>query len=410
MKKYKILSIAIIWLVLLSTTYGFDFKTDCEKQTFVVTAYYSPKANQAFYYKDSFEAEKILNWNWTHGASGKPVFNWMLAAPSTYAFWWKIYFPSLWIWEISDRWWAIVHAWEREYNHDRIDIWMWEWEVWLVRALTFGKRTIVWYYCDNSKLKSLWINSKNSQVKPWLNFDAIPVMKYFFDATLFIQELKPERTDVWVYKLQEYLMKFGYMDKKTGYFGPQTKAALCQYQLKRWITSRQYCGVFWKRTRYYMKLDAKKRWFLPDFWATTTFDDLIWFSEHYNWQASIKSDIIESNISNITPVNQNITYFTQAYKKWEKSKWSNKISDLQDMLRHYGFYRWELNNTYDWSTINAVHNFQIAAKILRADDYSSPARWWMGPSTKKALNEKWREFQIFKHAAQNTNNNADHNI
>ncbi|MBO4516862.1 hypothetical protein J5751_05570 [bacterium] len=45
--------------------------------------------------------------------------------------------------------------------------------------------------------------------------DAIPIQKYFFDSTLFLQELKYERTDVWVYKLQEYLVKFGYMDKKT---------------------------------------------------------------------------------------------------------------------------------------------------------------------------------------------------
>lgn len=386
MRNYKILWAISIGLLLLSSTYGFDFKTDCQEQTFVVTAYYSPEDNQAFYYKWDVVEEKILNWNGTHGASGKPVFNWMLAAPSTYAFGWKIYFPSLCIGEISDRGGAIVHAGEREYNHDRIDIWMWKWEEWLIRALTFGKRTVVWYYCDADKLKSLWISSNSTQTKPWINFDAIPIMKYFFDATLFIQELKPERTDVRVYKLQEYLMKFGYMDKKTWYFWPQTKKALCDYQLRRWITSRQYCGTFWKRTRYYMKFDAKNRGFLPDFGLTTSFDNLIWFAANYNWQAQLA---VNNNTSIVQWLN-NISYFTQAYKKWESN---DKISNLQDMLRHYGFYQWELNNIYDWTTVNAVHNYQVAAGILKADDYSNPARWWMWPSTKKGLNEKWVDFQ-----------------
>jgi hypothetical protein len=222
-------------------------------------------------------------------------------------------------------------------------------------------------------------------------------MKYFFDATLFIQELKPERTDIRVYKLQEYLMKFGYLDKKTWYFGPQTKQALCDYQLKRWITSRRYCGDFGKRTRYYMKLDAKKRWFLPDFWATTTFDNLIWYSKNYNWQLLAQVDNVEINTSNITSVKQNLNYFPQAYKKWESN---DQVWELQDMLRHYGFYQWELSNTYDWSTINAVHNYQIAAGILSANDYSSSARWWMWPSTRRGLNEKRIKFQSFKNTTK----------
>ncbi len=399
MNFYKILFISFALLNLYWWVFGFNFKTDCQKQTFVVTAYYSPLDYQAFYYKGSSVDEKILNWNGTHWASGKPVFNWMLAAPSTYAFWWKIYFPALWVWEISDRGGAIVHAGERQYNHDRIDIWMWKWEQWLIRALTFGKRTLVWYYCDKSKLNSLWIKSNNAKTKPKINFDAIPIMKHFFDATLFIQELKPERTDIWVYTLQKYLMKFGYLDKKTWYFGPQTKAALCQYQLKRWITSKKYCWYFGKRTRYYMKLEAKKRWFLPDFGLTTTFNDLIWFAKNYNWQNTEINNNTDDKNANITSDITQIKapdHFTRAYKKWENSKSSNKISDLQDMLRHYGFYHWKLNNTYDWSTINAVHNFQIVAWILKTDDYLNPANWWMWPSTRKKLSGKRREFQEWK--------------
>lgn len=392
MKKYKILFSVVIVCWFVSWAFWFDFKTDCQKQTFVVTAYYSPKADQVFYYKPSFEAEKILNWNGIHWANWKKVFNWMLAAPSTYNFGWKIYFPSLWIWEIADRWWAIVHAWERKYNHDRIDIWMWKWEEWLIRALTFGKRTVTGYYCTDSKLKSLWANPK-----VWLNFKAIPVLKYFFDSALFIQQLEYGRSDVRVYTLQKYLMKFGYMNKKTWYFWPETKKALCNYQIKRWITSRRYCGVFGKRTRYYMKLEAKARWFLPDFSKTTSFENLISYSANYNWKTiEIKGGPKNDTTQNTVPV-RIPDYFTQAYKKWSKDA---KISDLQDMLRHYWFYNKWLNWIYDWSTINAVNNYQIAAWILSANDYSNPARWWMWPSTRKGLNEKWREFQEFKNNIQ----------
>ncbi len=370
-------------LGLFSSTYGFDFTTDCEKRTFVVTAYYSPQDDQTFYYKENVIAEKILNWSGTHGAVGKPVFNWMLAAPITYDFGWKIYFPSLWVWEIADRGWAIVHAWERWDSHDRIDIWMWKGEEWLIRALTFGKRTVTWYYCTNSKLKTLWANPD-----VWLNLDVISVMKHFFDSALFIQQLEYGRTDIRVYTLQKYLMKFGYMDKKTWYFGPETKKALCNYQIRRWITSRKYCGTFGSRTRYYMKLETKRRWFLPDFWLTTSFDNLISFAWNYN---SLQP-ITETNLQ-VTEEIQNINYFTKAYKNWESNE---KIWELQDILRHYWFYQWELNNTYDWSTINAVHNFQVAAGILKSDDYSNPANGWMWPSTRKALNEKRTEFQEWK--------------
>jgi hypothetical protein len=314
MKYYKILFIALISFWLYSWAFWFDFKTDCQKQTFVVTAYYSPLANQSFYYKNWFEAEKILNWKWTHGASWKWVFNWMLAAPSTYQFWWKIYFPSLWVWEIADRGWAIVHAWEREYNHARIDIRMWKWEEWLIKALTFGKRTITGYYCNASKIKSLKAGSK---IKVWFNFDVIPVLKYFFDATLFIQELEINRRDIRAYKLQEYLIKFRYMDKKTGYFWPETKAALCRYQIKRWITSQRYCGVFGKRTRAYMKLEARNRWFLPDFWLTTDISNLL--NQAQNYTNPIVINITKSEPQTQLEENQNINLFTQAYKKSEKN-------------------------------------------------------------------------------------------
>ena len=382
----NLLYFLISFLFFFSFSFAFDFQTDCEEKNFVVTAYYSPKSGQIFYYKDWYQSEVILNWSGTHWASWKTVFNGMLAAPVTYEFWGKIFFPSLWIWEIADRWWAIVHAGDRWDKHDRIDIWMGEWEKWLIRALTFGKRTLKWYYCDNSKLKSLWSNPK-----AWFNFESIPVLKYFFDATLFIQELSEWRTDVRVYKLQDYLIKFGYMDKKTWNFGPETKKALCNYQLKRWITSKKYCGVFWSATRIYMKTESQKKWFLPNLLSTSTFDELISFAKNYNWISTNSTQKTASWIINHQL--PTINYFDQAYKKDEQN---SKILDLQDMLRHYGFFTWDLYDKYDAKTIKAIYDFQLALKILKSNDQKNPARWWMWPSTRKSLNQKWKEFEDWK--------------
>lgn len=364
--------------------FSYDFKSNCEEKVFVVTAYYSPKSWQAFYYKDTYEAEKTLNGEWLYWASGKWVFNGMLAAPSSYDFGGLIYFPSLWwVWEVADRWWAIVHSWEKGQSYDRIDVWMWAVEEWLVKALVFGKQTITGYYCNAQTVKSKWIKSKI-----WFNLWAIPIQKYFFDSSLFIQELKYGREDVWVYKLQEYLMKFGYLNKKTGYFGDDTKNALCKYQVTRWLSTWKYCGSFGSKTRYFMKNEAKTKWFLPDFTETTTIDDLISYAKSYKYNEEWKNkdEALTSKTTN---------YFTEPYKNGTVNK---KIGGLQDMLRHYWFYDGELTNTYDKKTVQAVYDFQIAVGILKKDDTQNTARWWMWPSTRNKLNEKRAEFQSIKNS------------
>ena len=377
----------LLLIIVFQFWYAYDFKANCQEKTFVVTAYYSPKSWQAFYYKNDYESEKKLNWEWLYWASGKWVFNGMIAASSSYDFGWLVYFPSLGgIWEIADRWWAIVHAWEQWQSYDRIDVWMWTWELGLVKALVFGKQTITGYYCDAATVKAKWIKDKI-----WFNLDVIPIQKYFFDSTLFIQELNYDRTDVWVYKLQEYLIKFGYMKKKTGYFGSETKNALCKYQVTRGLSSRKYCGTFGSKTRYYMKNEAKLRWFLPDFSETTTIENLIYYSKNYSFIEEWKEQSTWISTNQEKP--KIINYFTEPYNNGTQN---SKIWDLQDMLRHYGFYEWELTNTYDKKTVNSVHNFQVAMWILDKNDTKSAARWWMWPSTRNKLNEKRIEFQEFK--------------
>ena len=86
-------------------------------------------------------------------------------------------------------------------------------------------------------------------------------------------------------------------------------------------------------------------------------------------------------------------YFTEPYKNGTINE---KIWNLQDMLRHYWFYDWDLTNTYDKKTINAVYHFQVFMWILDKNDTKNTAKWWMWPSTRNKLNEKRDEFQKFK--------------
>ncbi|HBB04244.1 TPA: hypothetical protein DCZ39_05130 [Patescibacteria group bacterium] len=71
---------------------------------------------------------------------------------------------------------------ERGQSNDRIDVWMGRGEEGLIRALTFGKKTMTGYFCESSIVK---IPPKDS-----LKRDHVPVLKNFFDIALRIQQLE----------------------------------------------------------------------------------------------------------------------------------------------------------------------------------------------------------------------------
>ena len=96
------------------------YAAEAEKD-YVVTAYYSPLPDQSFYLKWNYKAEVLLNGNGTHGASGRPVFVGMVAAPKSYEFGTRIHFSWLGVGLVEDRGGAIVNAWEKGQSYDRID-------------------------------------------------------------------------------------------------------------------------------------------------------------------------------------------------------------------------------------------------------------------------------------------------
>ena len=370
MKKFLLfwlLTISLTW----SVSFGFDYKTDCEERNFIVTAYYSPKENQNFYFKENFKAEKTLNWEWLTGASWKWVFNWMLAAPKNYEFGTKIVFPTLWIGEVADRGGAIVESGNLWHSFDRIDIWMGYWEEGLIKALTFGKQTLTAYICS-------WDNFKN--LKTNIKFENIPVYKWFFDSALWLQKLEPWRRDVRVWKLQTYLIKLWYLKKwqDSGKYDETTQTALCKYQTKKKISSKKYsdCGYFGERTRYVMKQDVKNKWFLPtDMFQTTNVDELK--------KIAIDRDMSKKIIETI----QNISFENYFDKPFKKNEQNEKVIKLQELLKKLWHYNWESHWKYDNNTKESVYNFQKANWLLKGFENDPSVNWYMWPRTRLALNK-----------------------
>jgi len=373
----------VYWLVLafVSTRVeAFDW-TQCEEKEFILTAYYSPINWQSFYYKPDFKSEKRLNGEWIHGASWEPVFDGMLAAPSNYSFGDRIYFPDMWLGKVSDRWWAIVKAWERRFNHDRIDVWVWYGEEWLIRALDFWVQKKKWYYCKKSDL-SVDDRLSISREKIGLNLKSIPLFEHFFDLAIWKQELRFGRRDIWVWTLQKYLVKLGYLkeNKQTGRFDVVTKDALCRYQTKKLISypAHRDCGVYGPRTRSAMKKDVEKKSLLP-----------VNLREHGTVN-SIKKQADAWDLAKgiITSQKNNNIYFD---KPFFRNTYNQKVEKLQYLLKYLWHYNGDVDGVFDEETIGSVYKFQLAENILKWISSDVKVAGYVWPSTRSKLNLKLKE-------------------
>ena len=125
-----------------------------DKQTFVISAYYSPIQGQAKYVTGSYGGDIRLNGGGVHGADGTNVHPGMIAAPKGYAFGTKMNIPGIGVVGVHDRGGAIVHSGQRGNSFDRLDIWMGYGDAGLKRAMKWGKRTVeVTVYGVNSDIE-----------------------------------------------------------------------------------------------------------------------------------------------------------------------------------------------------------------------------------------------------------------
>lgn len=314
---------------------------------FIITAYYSPLPNQNHYFKWDYFSEIRLNWNWIRWASWKPVFSWMLRAPKNYEFWTKIFIPWLWVWEVSDRWWAIVAKDaenSRWYDYDRLDIWMWHWEKWLARALTWWKKKVCWVKImpSNSKItididkipRNLWV--LNNLNKPKIDIFAIDIWP----------KSPVEHTE----KLHEYLKSIWlYNWKIKTSYNKDTIIAVYNFQLKNWIVKNpknNWAWIWWEQTRHKAKqIEDEKNKLL----AKNNLND----EELYHPVLS----------KNLTPYSS-----------------SDDIKELQDFFKYLWFYSWEINWKFD-DIKDVLIDYQIKNNIIKSRDYDWA--WYFWPKTRK---------------------------
>lgn len=345
-----------VFCLLCWVSWGINLE-GCYKKTFKVSAYYSPLPWQRFYYKWNYRAEIRLNWRWIKWASWKYVFNGMIAAPKNYKFWTKIYFPGLWVWEVADRWQAIVSKWQRWEKFDRIDIWVGKWEKWLMRALSFWKKIMVWYVCPSWK-----------KIKVWFDFNKFPILPNFFEKTLWWVGLYVWRKDKWVLLLQNYLKKLWYFNHEpTGYFWPITKKAVAQFQKDYWITTR-FLWYFWPKTRATLKKVLKEKWILK---VSSNFKETK-VSIDKNSSVSKKKILLEKELSILQ------RWLWKGYHTYE-------VKIVQKYLKKLWYYNWPINWYYDEKTVEAVSKFQIDNWIITSSNYY--AAGWFWPKTRQVFKE-----------------------
>ncbi len=307
---------------------------------FIVTAYYSPLPWQKHYITWSYYWDKRLNWKWHTTASWKTPFFWVLAAPSKYPFWTKIYFEWYWIGVVEDRGWAIVKAWVRWHAYDRIDIWMWYWDEWLQRALNWWKRTI----------KARVVSTKN---KTNLKFAQNII---FWLANIKVNPEIHKKNDV--IKLQKALTKFWLYKWNIDWNYNSIKNTLINYQLKHRLISSRYQEAAW--------------WFWPK-----TYKSIL---RHY----SSKDVIIRQNINNIIETNPKIEIVLESPEinlNWDHPQIS-EVKKVQSLFKKLWLYNWNIDWNYN-NIKNKIIEIQKEAHIIKNNN--SWWAWYFWEKTKAAL-------------------------
>lgn len=373
----KILSLLIITLTLF--WFHVNNSTATESGYFRVTAYYSPLPNQKFYIKWNYKAEKRMNWEWIRWASWKWVFSWMLAAPKKYSFWTKIYLEWLWIWEVSDRGGAIVQAWQRNFRHDRIDVWVWYWDEWLRRAMYWGNRVVKWNIIKQNNKTTIdykkipapyWATSSLNKNKVTINTvvkQEKSEFELFLEKELTIFNKKVENKEE-VQKLQEKLSDLNLYKWEIDWDYNSIWEVITNYQVNKKIIKIKWelwTWYFWPKTRSHLKSDYKK----------------------YLENEKLKQEKIEELEKKLNLLkSESEKKATEKMKSfWYVQLWhvSPSVRELQKTLSELWFF-YNKDTAIFWNkTKLAIQNYQIDRKII-----SNKYELWAGvywPSTRKKL-------------------------
>ncbi len=375
----KILSILLLSFIIIGLYIPNSNAKSESKTYFRVTAYYSPLPAQKYYIKGNYLAEKRMNWEWIRWASGKGVFSWMLAAPSKYNFWTKIYLKWLWVWEVADRGWAIVKAWERNFKYDRIDVWVGYGDEWLRRAMYWGNRVIEWNIVENTS--NITLNYKEIPSPIW----AIPKTKQnsiyqkikniikktdfelMLEKELKIFSKKIENTDQ-TKILQEKLINLWLYDWEIDWNYDNIKNIISNYQLEKKLIKHIWdiwTWYFWPKTRKSLKNDYKK--LLEN--QEIERQKIIKFEENIKALKQESEKKAKTILNNIWSV-----------KFGEISHW---VRELQIALKKLWYFEYKDTAIFGNKTKQALIDYQLDKKVI-ANVYV-PWSWHFWPNTKKQI-------------------------
>lgn len=348
--------------------------TDDKETYFIVTAYYSPLPNQQHYLRWNYQDEIILNGKGIRWASWKNVFPGMFAGPKNYDFWTKIYLEWIWVWEISDRWWAIVSTatWEtRWYEYDRIDMWMWFWEEWLKKALAWWKRKIKWKLLfDNNSQVSLDLTQfpapdyvvKNLNYKPFMEKNIIP--KY----AIFEKYIWPESNESNIKELQKIFLEMWLYNWIIDGKYDTIKDVLVNYQIKLWVIDVKTddgAWYFWPKTRVKVKEN---------------------YITYLNTK-SIQEQEVNKRIIILAQIKETVKIKVEKHiiSIWNPKPgdiWEN-IKSLQKTLKTLGYLKIQESNIFWEKTKIWLIKYQIEKWIVKnkTDDWA----WYFWPKTKEII-------------------------
>jgi len=400
----KILSFGFITFFIFSTMNINSFADHKNKnwkvKYFRVTAYYSPLPNQSHYIKWTYRKELIMNWMWIRWASGKKVFEWMLAAPKNYSFWTKIKLEWLWTWEVADRWGAIVKAWVRAFKHDRIDIWVWTGEKWLQRAMFWWNRVIKWEIVNNNSKINLDIS--NIPAPRWTIYHATknPDLIKRTENTnekIYLSSAKktnwdeinknnifswPIKNSSWVKILQKKLTEMKLYSWDINWEYSSIRNIILDFQLKNKVISKKtdiWAGNFWPKTRKTLK--QKYNQFLE------------------NKKLEEKKAKIEAEKKILLKKERKIK--TKEYTKKINSLWiiklwdiSHEVRELQIILKKLWFFEYKDTAIFWNITKQSLINYQISKKLIK--NKNSKWAWIFWPNTKKSLIKDLTEKDLVK--------------
>lgn len=351
-----------IFLILLNieVSYASLDTQKSELKKFIITAYYSPLPNQSIYLRWNYKDEVILNWAWIRWASGKWVYPGMLAAPKSYSFWTKIYLSWVWIWTVDDRWWAIVGSGSRGYDWDRIDIWMWYWEEWLKRALTWWKRTVYGKIVNENEVKN----------KDTIDIEKFKIWKVSLPKVTPVNSIVPE--NIWknsstedLKKAQEIFAKLGFYNWDIDWkYNKILIDAIADFQISSDLLQSSFdksAGTYWPKTK--AKLKEK-------------------YSAYLKNQEIVKVQEAKKQ--------KEIALYEDKTRKIVDNFWTPKINEvgnhvrnLQKTMKALGYFE-EKETAIFWpKTKESVINYQLKNWIIKSKNDTNAGIIW--EKTQKSL-------------------------